>query len=122
MPVNSNSYHGFLGVREAEDVISKSGKERGYLTRQSVIKPGFFILSFQEKGIIVHQVAPNKKGKYNKQIYDEAESILNEMILSKEECDKPLSPPNGPVLEAPPLDDQNKKCKACSYTNDNHID
>ena len=41
------------------------------------------------------------------------------MIISKEECDGdvPLSPPNGPVSAPPPLNDQNEKCKACSYTN-----
>ena len=118
MPVNSDCYHGFLGVQEAEDIIRKSGHEKGYLTRQSVVRPGFFILSFREKGKIIHHVAPNKEGKYNKQSYDAAESVLDEMILGKEECEEPLSPLNGPILEAPPLQvNQDKKCKACSSTN-----
>ena len=119
MPVTSNCYHGFLGVQEAEVIIRKSGQEQGYLTRQSIIRPGFFILSFQEKGKVIHHVAPNQDGKYKGQIYDDAERVLNEMILGREECEKPLSPQNGPILEAPPpQDNQDKKCKACSSTND----
>ena len=98
-----NCYHGSLGVSEAEDIIRMSGEERGYLTRQSIIRPGFFILSFREKGKVLHHVAPNREGKYNKQTYDEAVLVLNEMILAKEECEEPLIPPSGPVLEAPPL-------------------
>ena len=94
MPVNSDCYHGFLGVQETEVIIRNSGNERGYLTRQSVTRPGFFILSFQEKGKIIHHVAPNEEGKYNKQSYDAAESVLDEMIKGKEECEEPLSPPN----------------------------
>ena len=33
------------------------------------------------------------------------------MIFSKEECDVPLSPPNGPVSAPPPLDDRNDQLK-----------
>ena len=55
----SLSYHGFLGATEAEDIIRMSGAERGYLTRQSVVKPGFYILSFQEGGKILHHIAYN---------------------------------------------------------------
>ena len=37
------------------------------------------------------------------------------MILGKEECEEPLSPQNGPILEAPPpQDNQDKKCKAAA--------
>ena len=110
------SLHGILCIQSkdclSEDIIRKSGKEQGYLTRKSVLKPGFLILSFQEKGIIVHQVAPNKEGKYNEQSFDDAESILNEMIGPKEECGVPLGPQNGPASAPPPLNDQNDKCKA----------
>ena len=42
------------------------------------------------------------EGQYNKQTYDEALQVLK-MILAKEECEEPLIPPSGPVLEAPPL-------------------
>ena len=103
MPDNSDCYHGFPGVSKAENRIRKSGQERGFLTRQSIKRPGFFILSFREKGKVLHHVAPNREGKYNKQTYDEAVQVLNEMILAKEECEEPLIPPSGPVLEAPPL-------------------
>ena len=58
------------------------------------------------------------EGQYNKQTYDEALQVLK-MILAKEECEEPLIPPSGPVLEAPPLDNQDQECKACSFTNDN---
>ena len=92
------SYHGFLVSTEAEDIIRMSGAERGYLTRQSVVRPGFYILSFQEGGKILHHIAPNKEGK---NLWNEAALILKEMILAKEECEEPLSPPYGPVSEAP---------------------
>ena len=97
-----------------------SGEERGYLTRQSIIRPGFFILSFQEGGNFIHHVAPNREGKYNKQTYDEAALVLSEMILAKEECEEPLSPTNGVIYESRPCpENQNTKCKACRYTNEN---
>ena len=114
----SLSYHGFLGATEAEDIIRMSGAERGYLTRQSVIRPGFYILSFQEGGKILHHIAPNKEGRNLWQTYNEAALILKEMILAKEECKEPLSPPYGPVSEAPSQDNQSLKCRACSYTNE----
>ena len=95
MPDNSDCYHGFLGVSQAENRIRKSGQERGFLTRQSIKRPGFFILSFREKGKVLHHLAPNREGKYNKQTYDEAVLVLNEMILAKEECEEPLIPPSG---------------------------
>ena len=53
MPV-SDSYHDFLGVSLAEERLRKFGQDGGYLTRQSDVKPGVFILSVIEKGVIVH--------------------------------------------------------------------
>ena len=38
----------------------------------SDVKPVFFIVTFLERGKIVHQIAPNKEGKYNKQNCDDA--------------------------------------------------
>ena len=61
-----NCYHGYLGESQAEDRLRRSGEGKGYLTRQSDVKPGFFIVTFLERGKIVHQIAPNKEGKYNK--------------------------------------------------------
>ena len=52
-----------------EERLRKFGKEGGYLTRKSNVKPGFFILSFIEKGKPVHKVAPNKVGKSFKQSF-----------------------------------------------------
>ena len=121
MPVkNSDCYHGFLGECQAEDRLRKSGKERGFLSRQSDVRPGFFILTFLDKGKVCHQVAPNKEGKYNKQSYDEAAEVIDEMISCKEQCEHPVVPPDGPCYEAPPhQENHHQKCKACSYTNEN---
>ena len=69
MPV-SGCYHDSLRVSLAEERLRKFGQEGGYLTRQSNVKTEFFNLSFIEKGKCVHQVAPNKNGKFFKQTYD----------------------------------------------------
>ena len=62
------------------------------------MKPGFFILSFIEKGKCVHQVAPNKNGKFFKQTYDEAAIVLEELIQSKVECEHPVPPSEGAAV------------------------
>ena len=66
-----------------EERLRKFGKKGGYLTRKSNVKPGFFILSFIEKGKPVHKVAPNKVGKSFKQSFKDASVVLNEMVQSK---------------------------------------
>ncbi len=69
--------------------------------------------TFLERGKIVHQIAPNKEGKFFKQSYDDAAIVLDEIILDKEECQDPVSPPNGPASNASsPSEHQNDKCKA----------
>ena len=62
-----------------EEKLRKFRKEGGYLTRKSNVKPGFFILSFIEKGKPVHKVAPNKVGKSFKQSFKDASVVLDEM-------------------------------------------
>ena len=68
----SDCYHDCLGVILAEERLRKFGQDGGYLTRQSDVKPGFFILSVIEKGVIIHQVVSKKNGKLFKQTFDEA--------------------------------------------------
>ena len=88
----SDCYHDCLGVILAQDRLQKFGQEGGYLTRQSDVKPGFFILSVIEKEVIIHQVAPNKNRKFFKQTFDEAAISLEEMIQIKVECEHPVPP------------------------------
>ena len=113
----SDCYHDCLGVILAEDRLQKFGQEGGYLTRQSDVKPGFFILSVIEKEVIIHQVAPNKNGKFFKQTFDEAAISLEEMIQIKVECEHPVPPSAGDIVS--PVEKEPSKCKACSFTNEN---
>ena len=77
----------------------------------SDVKPVFFIIvTFLERGKIVHQIAPNKEGK-KEQNYDDAAIVLDEIILDKEECQHPESPPNGSASKgSSPSEHQNDKC------------
>ena len=85
--IHMNYYHGFLGECQAEDRLRRSGKDRGFLIRQSVVRPGFFILTYFDKGRVFHQVAPNSDGKYNKQSFDQAITVLEETIACKDQCE-----------------------------------
>ena len=87
----NDCYHGRLGVSLAEQRLRRFGKEGGFLTRESNIKQGFFVLSVFVKGDIVHRVAPNKDGLIKGQSLDEASVVLNDLIQAKEECSEPLS-------------------------------
>ena len=88
----NDCYHGRLGVSLAEQRLRRFGKEGGFLTRESNIKQGFFILSVFVKGDIIHRVTPNKDGLIKKQSFDGADVVLNDLIQAKEECSEPLSP------------------------------
>ena len=92
MPDISDCYHGRIGASLAEQRLRRYGKDGGYLTRESNIQQGFFILSTFVKGEAIHRVAPNKDGLIKKQSLDEATLVLSELILAKEECSNPLSP------------------------------
>ena len=57
MPVSvSDCYHDSLGVSLAEERLRKFGQEGGYLTRQSDVKAGFFILSVIETSFTSNRV------------------------------------------------------------------
>ena len=116
MPV-SDCYHDTLGVSLAEERLRRFGQEGGYLIRQSDVKPGFYILSFIEKGKTVHQVAPNKDGKFFKQTFNEAAIVLEDLIQSKVECEHPVPPSAGDTVS--PIEKKSSKCKACTFTNEN---
>ena len=83
----------------------------------SDVKPVFFIVTFLERGKIVHQIAPNKEGKYKEQNYDDAAIVLDMNILDKEECQHPVSPPNVPASKASSSSErQNDKCSMHAAT------
>ena len=77
---SSDCYHGRLGVSLAEQRLRHFGKEGGFLTRESNIKQGFFILSVFVKGDFVHRVALNKDGLIKKQSLDEANVVLRSAL------------------------------------------
>ena len=84
----NDCYHGRLGVSLAEQRLRCFGKEGGFLTRESNIKQGFFVLSVFVKGDIVHRVALNKYGLIKKQSFDEASVVLNDLIQSSQVISK----------------------------------
>ena len=92
MPDQDVCYHGRLGESLTEQRLRRFGREGGYLTRESNIQEGFFILSVFVKGEAIHRVAPNKDDLIKKQSLEEATLILSELILAKEDCCEPLSP------------------------------
>ena len=118
MPFQDISHHGRLGKSLTEQRLRRFGREDGYLTRESNIQEGFFILSVFVKGEVIHRVAPNKDGLIKKQSFEEATLILSELILAKEDCREPLSP-GFCAGHSDPIEKESSKCKACSYSNEN---
>ena len=115
---SSNCYHGRVGVSLTEQRLRRFGKEGGFLTRESNIQPGFYILSVFVKGEVIHRVAPNKDGLIKKQSFEEATLVLSELILAKEDCSVPLSPGFCSGY-SDPVEIGSSRCKACSYSNEN---
>ena len=68
----SDCYNGRLGVSLTEQRLKRFGKEGSFLTKESNIKPVFYVLSIFRTGEIIHRVAPNKDGLIKKQSFDEA--------------------------------------------------
>ena len=86
-------YQGVTGFKEAEIRLRENNQDFTYLTRESDIKKGKFILSWLSKdGSVKHTTAPNPSAKNNFKKLDEALAVMEKMILSNDECVHPIPP------------------------------
>ena len=80
----------------AEDRLRGSNKEFVYLTRESNIKKGKFIMSSMtgSGSSVKHTVAPNPSARKSFQSLEEASEVLERMISSNEDCLNAIPPPD----------------------------
>ena len=84
-----------MGHKLAEDRLRGSNKDFSYLTRESDIKKGKFILStLTRSGLVKHTVAPNPSARKNFKSLKEASEVLEKMILSNKDCLNAIPPPD----------------------------
>ena len=87
-------HQGVMGHKLAEDRLRGSNKDFSYLTRESDIKKGKFILSTLTAGSVKHTVAPNPSARKNFQSLEEASEVLEKMISSNKDCLNAIPPPD----------------------------
>ena len=88
-------YQGVIGCKAAENRLRETNVDFSFLTRESDIKKGKFILSWLTKdGSVKHTAAPNPSARNNFQKFEDALSVLEKMIESNDECVNPV-PPRG---------------------------
>ena len=76
-----------MGFKAAETRLRETNMDFSFLTRESDIKKGKFILSWLTKdGSVKHTAAPNPSAGNNFQKLEEALSVLEQMIESNDEC------------------------------------
>ena len=84
-----------MGFKAAETRLRETNMDFSFLTRESDIKKGKFILSWLAKdGSVMHTAAPIPSARNNFQKLEEALSMLEQMIESNDECVNPV-PPRG---------------------------
>ena len=88
-------HQGVMGHKLAEDRLRGSNKEFVYLTRESNIKKGKFIMSSMtgSGSSVKHTVAPNPSARKHVQSLEEAE-VLEKMISSNKDCLNAIPPPD----------------------------
>ena len=80
-----------IGSKEAETRLRGINEDFTFLTRESDIKKGKFILSWLTKdGSVKHTTAPNPSARNNFKTMEEALTVLEKMILSNDECVNPV--------------------------------
>ena len=94
-PVFDKCYHGSISAQQAEDQLRSVCKENSYLTRESILQKGRFILSCITSGnIIQHFVVPDSDGKNKKQpSFIEAKSDIERLVSSSDDYSHPVPPP-----------------------------
>ena len=136
-PIFDKCYHGSISAQQAEDRLRSACKESSYLTRESDLKRGQFILSTISKGNIVnHFFVPDCDGKNKKQSsFTEAKSDIERLVLSRDDCCHPVPPPwtisdGGTVRTGPrspscrqsETEDTGLKCQVCDKTLETRYD
>ena len=81
-------YQGVISSKEAETRLRGINKDFTFLTRESDIKKGKFILT--KDGSVKHTTAPNPSARNNFKTMEEALTVLEKMILSNDECVNPV--------------------------------
>ena len=136
-PIFDKCYHGSISAQQAEDRLRSACKESSYLTRESDLKRGQFILSTISKGNIVnHFFVPDCDGKNKKQSsFTEAKSDIERLVLSRDDCCHPVPPPwsisNGGTVRTGPrspscrqseTEDNGLKCQVCEKSLETRYD
>ena len=86
-------FQGVIGAKATEVRLREINKEFTYLTRESDIKKGKFILSWLSKdGLVKHTTTPNPSARNNFKKLEDALPILENMILSNDDCVHPIPP------------------------------
>ena len=86
-------YQGVIGSKAAETRLREINMDFTFLTRESDIKKGKFILSWLTKDrSIKHTIAPNASARNNFKTMEEALPVMERMILSNDECVNPVPP------------------------------
>ena len=99
-------YQGMMGFKAAETRLRETNMDFSFLTRETDIKKGKFILSWLTKdGSVKHTAAPNPSARNNFQKLEEALSVLEQMIESNDEC----------VYEVPTRDSDISDCYQVRY-------
>ena len=84
-------YQGILGSKAAEERLRGTGEAFTYLTRESDIRKGKFLLSWlSSDGSIKHTTAPYLSARKSFKNLDEALPVMERMILSNDECVNPV--------------------------------
>ena len=79
-------FQGVIGAKATEVRLREINKEFTYLTRESDIKKGKFILSWLSKdGLVKHTTTPNPSARNNFKKLEDALPILENMILSNDD-------------------------------------
>ena len=96
-------HQGVMGHKVAEERLRESNKEFAYLTRESDIMKGRFIVSNLTKiGSVKHTVVSNSSAKKNYVNLEEASEVLEKVILSMEDCVNAIPPPDLPACPQSP--------------------
>ena len=118
-PIFDKCYHGSISTHQAEDRLRSVGMESCYLTRESDLQSGRFILSTISNGNIKHFIVPDCDGKNKKQAsFIDAKSDIERLVLSSDDYSHPVPPPlltsdGGTVRTG---DTGRRQCQVCRKT------
>ena len=82
-----------MGFKATETRLRELQEDFAYLTRESDMKKGKFILSWlSNDGSVKHSTVPNPSAKNNFKKLEDALPVMERMILSNDECVHPVPP------------------------------